>query len=523
MTTFSSYTLDYSISGTTYSTYLTGIRGDNIVGMYVDANGLDHGLLYDLQLGSWTNIDFPGAASTVPYGPSFGTFATGMDIVGSYKLSGQQTDNGFLLDRSASSGSTWTTLDYPGASNTIPHSTFNGLIVGNWDVLPSANPDFQTIPVAGNAFIYNIATGTFTTNDKPGALSTTAYGIYDDKIAGGYADTPATGGIQPEHGYIYDMSTKAWTTYDHPGAIITHFDGITGGDSPGAYTLIGDWLGVSDAANSPLHAFVLHVKDGIALDWTDFAITGSVATSGNSVYGNTAVGVYLTDPSTGVNGYVATVPCFASGTRIATPSGMVAVEELRPGMLVSTATDKQVPIKWIGCRKVACRTHPDPASVWPVRVRAGAFDDDAPVRDLWLSADHAVFANGVLIPIKHLIDGAAIAQVPRDVITYWHIELAHHDILLAEGLPVESYLDTGDRSAFINGGGVVTFAPDFAVRVREAEGCAPLVVTGTAFAAVQQQLAARLQCPAQLRERRTKKAAPVVMQRAPARKRRRSS
>jgi hypothetical protein len=522
MTTFSSYTLDYSISGTTYSTYLTGIRGDNIVGMYVDANGLDHGLLYDLQLGSWTNIDFPGAASTVPYGLTFGSYATGMDIVGSYKLAGQQTDNGFLLDVSASSGSTWTTLDYPGASDTIPHSTFNGLVVGNWDVLPAANPDYSTIPIAGNAFIYNISTGTFTTNDKPGALSTTAYGIYDDKIAGGYADTPAVGGIQPEHGYIYDMSTQVWKTYDHPGAIITHFDGITGGDTPGAYTLIGDWLGASDAANSPLHAFILHVQDGVAVDWTDFDIAGSVATSGNSAYGDTAVGVYLTSPSTGVNGYVATIPCFASGTRIATPSGMVTVEDLRPGMLVSTATDEEVAIKWIGCRRVACQTHPDPASVWPVRVRAGTFGDDAPGRDLWLSADHAVFANGVLIPIKHLIDGAAIAQVSRDVITYWHIELERHDIILAEGLPVESYLDTGDRSAFINGGSVVSFAPDFAIRVREAESCAPLTVTGSEIIAVKQQIAARTQRSGKARNR-TERAASVASPEVPARRRRRSS
>ena len=41
-----------------------------------------------------------------------------MDIVGSYKLSGQMTDHGFLLDTSAPPGSQWTTLDYPDATNT---------------------------------------------------------------------------------------------------------------------------------------------------------------------------------------------------------------------------------------------------------------------------------------------------------------------------------------------------------------------------------------------------------------------
>lgn len=491
MPNFSSSTLNYTASGTTYSTYLTGIRGENIVGMYIDSDNFDHGLLYDLNLGAWIGIDYPGAVSTVPYGPSFGSYAAGMDIVGSYKLTGEQTDHGFLLDTSAPPGSQWTALDAPGATNTIPHSTFGNLVVGNWDVLPAANPDYAGIPLAGNAFIYDIATSTFTTNDKPGAISTTAYGIYDTMIAGGYADSPAVDGIQAEHGYIYDMSTATWTSFDHPGAVITHFDGITAGTAPGAYTLIGDWLGASDPAGSPLHAFILHEDNGVALDWTDIGIDGAAAVSGNSAYGDTAVGVYLTDPSTGVNGYVATIPCFASGTRIATPDGLVAVEDLRPGMLVLTVAGGPAAIRWIGRRTVTCARHPRPASVWPVRVRAGAFDDAVPARDVWLSPDHAVYANGVLIPVRHLIDGAAIAQVPREAVTYWHVELPRHDVILADGLPVESYLDTGDRAAFANGGRVVSLAPGFGSHVREAAGYAPLVVTGAEFAAVRAHLAAR--------------------------------
>jgi hypothetical protein len=503
MVSFPNYTLNFTNAGTTYSTFLTGIRGNNIVGSYVNATGAQQGLLYDLQLGSWTNIDFPSATNTTPYGLSFGSYAGGMDIVGSYKLSGQMTDHGFLLDTSAPAGSQWTIVDYPSATNTIPHSTFGGLVVGNWDVLPSGNPDYQSYPIAGNAFIYDIATTTFTNNDKPGALSTTAYGIWNGMIAGGYADTPAAQGIQPVHGYIYDMSTQDWHTYDHPGAVITHFDGITGGNAPGEFTLIGDWLGASGPSGSPEHAFILHVQDWVAVDWTDFSILTSSVTSGNSIYGDTAIGVYLTDPSSGINGYVATIPCFASGTRITTPSGRVAVERLRPGMLVLTAAGRQVPIKWIGCRKVACRRHPNPASVQPVRVSASAFEDHVPARDLWLSPDHAVYADGVLIPVKYLIDGTAITQMACDEIIYWHVELPHHDVILAEGLPVETYLETGSRPAFINGGSVTALYPDFACRVWEAEGCAPLVVAGAELAAVRDRLAARRAGPAKRRRRWT--------------------
>ena len=53
----------------------------------------------------------------------------------------------------------------------------------------------------------------------------------------------------------------------------------------------------------------------------------------------------------------------------------------------------------------------------------------------------------MLIPVHYLVNGGTIVQQPRDFITYWHIELAEHSLICAEGLPAESYLDTGNRSA----------------------------------------------------------------------------
>ncbi|HEY6433582.1 MAG TPA: Hint domain-containing protein, partial [Acetobacteraceae bacterium] len=67
---------------------------------------------------------------------------------------------------------------------------------------------------------------------------------------------------------------------------------------------------------------------------------------------------------------------------------------------------------------------------------------------------------------------------------YFHVELERHAVLLAEGLAAESYLDTGDRSSFSNGGGAVRLYPDFASLRWEAQGCAPLVVTGKEVAGV---------------------------------------
>jgi hypothetical protein len=123
-----------------------------------------------------------------------------------------------------------------------------------------------------------------------------------------------------------------------------------------------------------------------------------------------------------------------------------------------------------------------------VRIRAGAFGLARPARDLYLSPDHAVFVANVMIPVKHLTNGTSIAQVAVDAVTYFHVELPEHSVLLAEGLTTESYLDTGDRANFANGGRRVTLFPDFATRSWEAAGCAPLVVAGSILDAVRDRV-----------------------------------
>ena len=158
------------------------------------------------------------------------------------------------------------------------------------------------------------------------------------------------------------------------------------------------------------------------------------------------------------------VPCFAAGTRIDTPAGPVPVELLATGQMVNTAEDGSRPIVWLGHRRVDCRRHPSPWDVCPIRVMEGAFGAGLPRCDLYLSPDHAVFvaapspstvlgdgedaAPGALIPIRYLINGATIVRHAVDDVIYWHVELDRHEVILAEGLPCESYLDTGNRGDF---------------------------------------------------------------------------
>jgi len=176
--------------------------------------------------------------------------------------------------------------------------------------------------------------------------------------------------------------------------------------------------------------------------------------------------------------------CYVKGTRIMTETGEVAVEQLAVGDVVHAHFAGSTRIVWIGHRHVNCRRHPKPVNVWPVRVAAHAFGPRMPQRDLLLSPDHAVFLDDALIPIKHLINNKTIVQEKVDTVTYYHVELGEHDVLLAEGLPAESYLENGNRSAFDNVSDVVSLYPDFGGRRREAFGCAPLVVTGAKLDAV---------------------------------------
>jgi Hint domain len=184
------------------------------------------------------------------------------------------------------------------------------------------------------------------------------------------------------------------------------------------------------------------------------------------------------------------VTCYCRGTLIRTATGDTPIEDLRIGDCVLTASGEARPIRWLGSRGLDCTRHPNPALVWPIRIQAGAFAKDLPARDLWVSPFHSILVEGVLIHAQTLVNDATILQVPREQIEYWHLELDSHDILLAEGLPGESCLDVGNRSAFINGGAFVEAYPDFKPK-HWTETCVPLVKDGPAVQSAKAALLAR--------------------------------
>ena len=162
-------------------------------------------------------------------------------------------------------------------------------------------------------------------------------------------------------------------------------------------------------------------------------------------------------------------------------------------MTVRSAFGGDACVSWIGHRRIDCCRRPTPELVWLVLIAAGAFEAGQPRRDLYLSPDHAVYLRGALVPIKLLINRTTIRQVEVSSITYYHVEVAHHDVVLAEGLPAETYLDTGNRSDFDNGGDAVALYPDFgsAQNDRVANSRVPLLVEPGAVEPIWRALADR--------------------------------
>jgi hypothetical protein len=153
------------------------------------------------------------------------------------------------------------------------------------------------------------------------------------------------------------------------------------------------------------------------------------------------------------------------------------VEALSPGDPLITAAGDRRPVRWIGRRTLDLSAA---ASARPVMIAANALGPGMPMRPVRLSPLHAVFLDGVLVPATHLVNGATIRQeTARAAVTYYHIELDRHDIVLADGMACETYLDTGNRGPLYQEEGVRTPA---------ARACAPLVTAGPRLAAIRRRL-----------------------------------
>ena len=147
---------------------------------------------------------------------------------------------------------------------------------------------------------------------------------------------------------------------------------------------------------------------------------------------------------------ISLVVCFAAGTRIATPSGDVPIEDLEKGDLVSTIDGRAKPIMWISSRTLDAVDLARYPEARPITFRKSSLGKDMPNRDLRVSPQHrmlirskvaerVVGARETLVAAKKLLpfDGAHIDGSCTEV-TYIHFALEEHDIVSAEGALTET-------------------------------------------------------------------------------------
>jgi hypothetical protein len=290
---------------------------------------------------------FPGVTSATFYGPDTHRFNPGaipvgqVRAVGSYQSSsapaGVVNQGMIYLGRVSGAGGSWTSIDVPAdgsdtvghvracprtrrqcfVMDTIAHSTMGDLVVGNYDL----NPAVPGGVISGNAFIYNLTSHRWTLLRLGGSLSskTSVYGIWQDggrrsrryTLAGG----SSARGVQKAFLMNYDERTgifgmPRYYSYGNAPALFTHFDGITA--VPGGFNLVA----ISSAQASSM-AFVpvrARARSFGRATWfpvrvlaSPLCAAGCRAVTGNTVYRDRVMGIYVSSGSLVIGSYLATI------------------------------------------------------------------------------------------------------------------------------------------------------------------------------------------------------------------------
>ena len=136
--------------------------------------------------------------------------------------------------------------------------------------------------------------------------------------------------------------------------------------------------------------------------------------------------------------------CFLKGTKIQTADGERRIEDLAIGDRLPTMFGGLRPIQWIGRYPIK---KSDPSKRWvrdalPVRIAQSALAPNVPYADLYVTGGHSLFLDGLLVPAGNLINGTSIRRDERawDELEFFHIKLESHDVIYAEGAPVDTLL-----------------------------------------------------------------------------------
>lgn len=137
--------------------------------------------------------------------------------------------------------------------------------------------------------------------------------------------------------------------------------------------------------------------------------------------------------------------CFLRGTRILTAEGLQSIETIRPGSLVKTYDGRYEPVLHIVHQRY--RFGAGAQRMKPVRIAPNAFGPGRPVVEIKMSPQHRVALPQTepqfLLPVKKLVDDQRVSLRSNcRKARYYNLLLARHSIINAEGLWVESLLNT---------------------------------------------------------------------------------
>jgi hypothetical protein len=299
-------------------------------------------------------------------------------------------------------------------------------------------------------------------------------------LSGHYVNS-GTGGISFGSASYSTLKSNwgGWGGFYSPSGTFLASGGFGGGGGAGA-SGGGGGGGYSGGAGGYIGFFGKSGGGGSYLSSSADAVAAQTLTGENAGSGSVRID------------FVSEAVCYREGTRILTHRGEVAVEKLILGDLAVTTSAERRPIRWLGHRALKLGSHPWAVAAMPIQILAHALGPDRPARDLYVSPGHGIcvdISGETLIPASSLINGSTIRRVDVDSVTYWHVELDSHDILLAENLPAESYIEMGNRGFFSEAQVVALDAPPDA-RDHDAF-CRPFQSDGPLVDAVRERLRIR--------------------------------
>jgi hypothetical protein len=279
-----------------------------------------------------------------------------------------------------------------------------------------------------------------------------------------------------------------------PGNTFT-LDGPAGGVGFAATGISENVIGMNVDAAGPSNFIDVAGSQTVTSESGTTGTTGSITLSDGDTFTLTGItnfsGAWHAEvaPSTTLGGTEVFLVCYAAGTRIGTPKGETAVEDLQIGDLVITASGAAKPIKWIGRQSYSATAVADAPQLRPVLIRADALGAGLPRRDLLVSPMHALYLDDAFIPASALVNGVSILRSESEgPVEYIHIELHDHDVLLAEGVPAESFVDDNSRTMFDN---VSEYYDLYGFAERQRTFCAPRLEEGYRLEAIRRRFASR--------------------------------